>query len=38
MTKAEIIELYIGDLKSKVGNSPARNNRIKMLKGELKNT
>ena len=36
MTKVEIIELYIRDLESKVGISPARNNRIKMLKDELK--
>jgi hypothetical protein len=36
MTKVEIIELYIRDLESKVGVSPARNNRINMLKDELK--
>ena len=36
MTKVEILELYIRDLESKVGISPARNNRIAMLKDELK--
>ena len=36
MTKVEILELYIRDLESKVGISPARNNRIAMLKEELK--
>jgi hypothetical protein len=35
MTKVEIIELYIKDLESKVRISPARNNRIDMLKEEL---
>ena len=35
MTKVQIIELYIKDLESKVGKSPARDNRINMLKEEL---
>ena len=36
MTKVEILELYIKDLESKVEISPARDNRISMLKDELK--
>lgn len=35
MTKKEIIELYISDLKNIVFDSPARDNRIKMLEDEL---
>ena len=38
MTKNEIILLYIGDLKSKVPQSDARDNRIKQLETELQNT
>ena len=38
MTKNEIIKLYIGDLKSKVTETDARNNRIKMLESELETT
>ncbi len=36
MTKVKILELYIRDLESKVGISPARNNKIAMLENELK--
>tara|TARA_R110002051_G_C8698189_1_gene493979 strand:- start:316 stop:609 length:294 start_codon:yes stop_codon:yes gene_type:complete len=38
MTKNEIIKLYIGDLKSKVTETDARNNRIEMLESELETT
>jgi hypothetical protein len=38
MTKNEIIKLYIGDLKSKVTETDARNNRIEMLEDELETT
>ena len=36
MNKKEILELYIQDLESKVPESDARNNRIEMLRNELK--
>jgi len=38
MKKEEIIEIYINDLETKVQQSEARDNRISMLKSELKKT
>ena len=37
MKKKELIKLYLSDLNNIISQSPARDNRISMLKQELKN-